>query len=1191
MTLSDALTSAELAVLRHPSIPHSVKPYLSVVPHQIIAAAQINQTTFEERVPSLTIDSTSGDWSKAKAGMTLWVGTTAGAFDVGIYRVRGALSGNTLPIEEINSGDPGLASMLRTRALADDLHLSLLKDVNLHGIKPRIVFTGSGQGTIFKDYDRAYTSQNENAPPCWVNIGSHRAGWVDAGTDVLTESFTATAIPFLGETVLSYFWEIYHDSDTGGIGAIVTGTAASQAITVEFDPGHYLVWCTVSLSSGAVMRVCRHVFAHKRGVYEPYRVNVSSIRKTRQGTSVSLTLDPQTRLAATPILSGTMCILWEETRWSGDVPSTLTRAPLWLQTASAVSTPRRLVTTTFELKSTADIVAVSQLLDSATPPTHWQQAVPALMHLEFWCFYLLYYHSTALMLHDVSFQDVREYTFTAISEAPGSLFDQVQRGLQRLNMEFNQRHDGTLIFTRNPLIESSGDRNARPERMTLTGQDVTQVDLSRVNRARVDKVELYGFIAGGTPVAARTMAYGATGGQGLNQPRYQDQLVLSQAELNERAGMIFSLNNQPYDRIALRLARNWAAVIEPAEMYWVRVNLPADLWPEGSEFNQRCLVKEVTKTFRTNGAIDTALIIEPESLGTSGRTMPIHLGNGEDDVPVDIVFDDNGLPELDGDPFDDWNWSPWPPDDIGVDSDPPPPSSEESIALAWGGQGAFKASNFASPVWTEFFNESEDVQSAAYDGTSPFLSDPLTALYLWILTSAGLYYSADVLAIAPVFSLKQALTDGLLLRSPGSDKILIHSSEAATNGTWSKTFDFTMLDTLLPWHVFSADEEPYSRLTLLSGTWGVLNETFGVDAAVGEASAGFSKRIDILFPCEVFTLTKFSAVFDFEGGINDPIVNLRYNRSLILEQVISPPTASDQTIEWTGTQAGVNEVRFMAQTSFSSESELLADSGSARLKFITIEGVGFNPFEDKKIAVYSANTGTTISTSTFGQRGSDDAMDADDFNLGVVIATAEARLFSSTGYGDDSFDVIRFIPFRLPLNGIRPTVIRVPYRKLATQALNNNKNSLQFIYGVDGAIENPAEDDREETLWGVNFDAETRDPESIVISNMTPVIGETTYYVVGANALETAGANTQHILAFCKPVGGGATKLLRTTNGGTTWVIVNDFDGDFVRWIPGSTTRAWVSGADGVGYTENAGTTIADKTGDLAVTPRGVFSL
>lgn len=1156
MSLSVALTNDELAVLRHPTHSHSIKPYLSITPSTIIAAAQINQSVFPERVAQLTLDNTSGNWSKVKPGMTLWIGTTAGTFDVGIYRVRGVLDGAILEIAEMNSGDPGIAVMLRAKALADNQYVSVINDVNLHALKSRIEFLNGEDGVFYKDYDLVYTSQTQNAVPCWVNLGQHRAGWVNS-SNVLVEDFSADVIPFLpGDTVLSYFWEV-----DGG--TITIGTTGSQNITVQFSPGHYLIWCTVGLSNGAVMRACRHVFAHKMGVYEPYRVNISTLRKTRDGVNVSLTLQPDKRIGNTPILSGTMCVLWEDIRWSDDVPSALTHAPLWLQTANAVTILRRLTTTTFELQSTAQLVAVAQFLDSVTVPTNWQEAIPSLMHLEFWAFYLLHYHSTALMLHDVVFQDVRDYTFITISESPGSLFDQAQRGLQRLNMQMNQRHDGTLVFTRHPFIESMGDRNARPERMTLTEADVIEVSITRVNRVKVGKVELYGFIAGSTPLPVRTIAFGVTGGQGLNEPRIQDQLVLSQDEINERAGMIFAMHNNPYERVSLKMARNWAAVIEPAEMYFVRVTLPATVWPEGVAFNERVLVKEVSKTFRANGVVETHVTIEVETSGVPGRTMPINLGNGAEDSYAGIEFDEVGLPIIELNPFGNTGWSPWPLDEIPASSETPEPPADETNAIAWTNT-VFTTAEIreTSPTWAEFFNLlPEIVNSLAYSSASPFFANPSDALYLWILTDIALYYSDDALAVSPTFNEQQTgLGNYTLLRQVTG----VAGGIAAFGGTQPGTDTAFTGDGANDWRT-----KEFGAIALCGNIEAFYDEAN--DRVVGVDCPGNDDN-DALITKTFQNVTRVvaTAVTTNTSPVGSSIY-IYDNGSLNGRYQDFPGTSTLRTDVFdTGalTLNGVVEIWALVATRYSF-------TGGSQAYIIRMEvDCDFAHF------LYSSDNGVTITETVIAPAAGDTGGDVDDFGLGVAIVPASRHIYYSQSY-TGAFARLEELT---GIDGLSPiTCIRIPYRKLASQSINNSKASLQFIYGVKDGVDG-------KTLWGVTFNANTG--ALIAESDMTPIIDGTTYYVVGPNALETAGANTQIILAFAKPIAGGDTVLILSTNGGTTWTIANTgFDGESVRWEEGSTKRVWFAGASGIGYSNNRGLTIVNRSGTLAAHVKGVFAL
>jgi photosystem II stability/assembly factor-like uncharacterized protein len=106
-------------------------------------------------------------------------------------------------------------------------------------------------------------------------------------------------------------------------------------------------------------------------------------------------------------------------------------------------------------------------------------------------------------------------------------------------------------------------------------------------------------------------------------------------------------------------------------------------------------------------------------------------------------------------------------------------------------------------------------------------------------------------------------------------------------------------------------------------------------------------------------------------------------------------------------------------------------------------------------------------------------------------------------------------------------------------------------------------------------------------------VSGTDYYVIGQEALETAGADTRHMLAFCKPDGGGDTVLLHTSDGGATWASRGTLDGNFVRWVPGSTTDVWLSGDDWIGYSDDAGATVTDQTGnqDDETTFGGVYGL
>ncbi|MGK3946752.1 hypothetical protein ABK046_51365, partial [Streptomyces caeruleatus] len=74
------------------------------MPETSVATARVNQAAFSYPLAQLTVDSTSG-WSGVKAGMKVYIGTSAGARDIGVYRVRQTPGSTTLYIGETSSQD------------------------------------------------------------------------------------------------------------------------------------------------------------------------------------------------------------------------------------------------------------------------------------------------------------------------------------------------------------------------------------------------------------------------------------------------------------------------------------------------------------------------------------------------------------------------------------------------------------------------------------------------------------------------------------------------------------------------------------------------------------------------------------------------------------------------------------------------------------------------------------------------------------------------------------------------------------------------------------------------------------------------------------------------------------------------------------------------------------------------------
>jgi len=237
MAVSSALSGTDQTNLAGPS---ALRRYLAVVPSTTIATARINQASFSYPLAQVTVDTTSG-WSSVRAGMTVKIGSTSGASDRGVYRVRKVPDSTTLYLSEMGAGDPGLlAADIKSSGFADNDYVTVLDRRDVWSVLPRIVYPGDG--TIYEDYDLTVGSYNTTPPPI-VNItingfgtGGYATKIADGATKAMT--LTATVLKFpvsqLSGSTLTYAW-----SGTSGWSS-VSGTT-SATLTGNAPPGNYTI--------------------------------------------------------------------------------------------------------------------------------------------------------------------------------------------------------------------------------------------------------------------------------------------------------------------------------------------------------------------------------------------------------------------------------------------------------------------------------------------------------------------------------------------------------------------------------------------------------------------------------------------------------------------------------------------------------------------------------------------------------------------------------------------------------------------------------------------------------------------------------------------------------------------------------------------------------------------------------------
>ena len=153
--MARAATSPELTLLRAPG--HASRLYAAILQPATIYQARVNQTfTTTDGVLEITYDGGSGTLADVLPDMALLVGTSAGARDIGITRVR------SIDATKIYIGETSDIPW------TDNLYLTVINDFGLWAKHVRI-----SAGIPFMDGGIEYSDQHSRFDPTPI-MGPHR---------------------------------------------------------------------------------------------------------------------------------------------------------------------------------------------------------------------------------------------------------------------------------------------------------------------------------------------------------------------------------------------------------------------------------------------------------------------------------------------------------------------------------------------------------------------------------------------------------------------------------------------------------------------------------------------------------------------------------------------------------------------------------------------------------------------------------------------------------------------------------------------------------------------------------------------------------------------------------------------------------------------------------------------------------
>lgn len=1145
--MTTALGSTDLANLRGTGA-HTYRGYLAIVPQTSFATARVNQTTFTRPLAQITVDNTSAEWLNVLPGMTCWIGTTAGTYNVGVFRVRATPGASTLYLQELSTGDFGRIPNITTRLISDNDYITIISDFSLWSVFPRIAYSGGADGTFYKDYNVAYTDQNETggAVPGVVNIGTHQQGTI-SGSDV-SLSFTCTAHAFDG-TISSYAWNF-------GDGTPSTATGVGPH-SVDFPEGNRWIRCTVTFSGGATVTAYRHVWAWG-DTNTSYTITSAQSRKTKQGRRMTARI-VGSAYHANPIRQGAMVMYYETTLYdnSDSIASAASQFTGWVSKVTFIGQADGLneyeVEIVGALELSRQMVLHAQQLTVAANPAHWQQVSAGLSHIDFFTFYLLHYHTTLTKLFDFHRSTLTGYTFPAWKSDRGNATDEINRVLGRLNLSMTQDSDGSMRLVRDPsMLETSTLRNALVTRISLTEGDVKAIRFTRNLWPLVGQVQANGFSVGtdsAATVVYKSYAPGQTGGQGAGIEVLDNQLLgggslTAEAELNARSANLYAKANRPYEGVSLDMARgNYENIIEPSQPVVIELAVSATYSPTGEAVSLLLDPSEVSITYRDNGTKDTSISAEVITTGyvAPGQAIPITVGNDRplDDIqfpPIDI---DTGLIDIPYDPFG------YNPPLTGSTVDPFTSVDNQAVGylVAGGDDGTGITRTPVNPAFTLVHAPAgETTVDGMFDPRSPKLTSDKTngALRLWLLTNAALYYCANILATSPTITEQQSLDSYTILRA-----VRGVAGGVAAYGHYTFSISETLFDTLNV-DSTSASYVYTSASTHVDGSYRVtVSGTYVWDT--------------------VFKPTQLADGYYYQGpGVTTSWVTKSDSLNMADGYTPSPYPTFDAGHNYEWTRAGSGST-FGFRCNDSNRAD---NSGS-----MTVTIYETLP-EDCVAIAYSDDSGATIGYTQVGAGllTGPGGFDCDDYNLGVMVAVGltatGTRLYCTQAYDDASADAITGVA--TTSGGVEYNLVRIPYRLLTSTAANNDHDALAVVWGADGLVSGA-------TLWRGVLDRDTSTMSSV--TDITPTISGTTYRPAGPNALETNANDSRIMLMLGIPTGGGDTRLLYRNAAGTWSVVQNPADYVYTRWVNGN--AAYFAGDDGIGFSPDRGVTLEDRTGDF----------
>lgn len=643
MTLSraHALTADELALLRTRKPAARTDLFLAVWPqfrgvkgdpfNAIVWTGLVNEPlgTVDDRLFEIDYDGGSGavDFAATLPDMTVYVGTTAGADDLGRARLRGWAAGAT-----------GVAGTMLLGEMSeivwqDDAHLTVVDDFNLW---PRHLYI-DGAGIIYIDHgyydevaaanvDGAYTDQHAYPDPVPV-LGPDAIKWMpDTGNARVY--FDAENSFALDGGALTYTWSFP--------GSVANGGLAVAATWAEYNAaGVYRAACQVNRNYPPVSAFTgyRRVFVFDDDNMPTVKFSLQDCGGDYSSGGWSYRVQMWDEVTRAEIVDRARCILFARDWFDGveqsvgplvtDQHGGMTlRANVvcngWVAGESIVWDNER-GTVTFDVQGPQfwldKMVGFPHGVENSDGvPTDWFEFQNLQVRDGLWSF--LHWRTTATRMMDVELTaDTRE--IAVFSTPIGSLWAQLVAGsLPAILAPPVCDRYGSLIVEIPVNHEFTASRAGTPTVLAMTVSDWRdQIDVERVVVPSRSMTDLSGvhYTDGTTATAFFSLAYGHI------PRRYgaigrQERLALfaAQATNNALCGLVQASESMEYPNVDYRLAGNYR-VFDIVPRQRISQTILAGDTPRGIVWTDKLLLPRSVSFVIADGAMLVDMTCEEET--------------------------------------------------------------------------------------------------------------------------------------------------------------------------------------------------------------------------------------------------------------------------------------------------------------------------------------------------------------------------------------------------------------------------------------------------------------------------------------------------------------------------------------------------------------------------------------------------